>query len=69
MARRFPTPWTVHNTKDAFWIEDATGKRFAYCYCKSRPDQPDAESLLYPDEARRLAANIGKLPDLLKGEE
>lgn len=65
MARRFPTPWTVHSSRDAFWVEDATGKRFGFCYVKARPDQPESDSLLSADEARRLVANIARLPDLL----
>lgn len=69
MSRRFPPPWTVHNSKDAWWVEDATGKRFGFCYCRSRPDQPDAESLLLPDEARRLATNIARLPSILRADE
>lgn len=32
MSRRFPRPWTVHHNEDAYWVEDATGKRFAFCY-------------------------------------
>jgi hypothetical protein len=69
MSRRFPLPWTVHNSKAAFWVEDATGKQFAFCYVKTRPDQPDSDSLLSADEARRLAMNVARLPGLLRGDE
>jgi cysteine desulfurase len=32
MTRRFPTPWTVRRGEGSYWVEDATGHRFAYCY-------------------------------------
>lgn len=65
MSRRFPTPWTVHQSEAAFWVQDAVGHQFGYVYFRQRPDQPDAAHLLSFDEARRIATNIAKLPGLL----
>lgn len=64
--RRFPPPWTVHSGEGSFWVEDAEGKRFAYCYVRDRTFIGSGnESHLTRDEARRLVSNFAKLPTLL----
>jgi len=63
--RRFPAPWTVEAIAGGFKVIDADGQSLAYIY--SHADQRDAESSkgLTLDEARRIAANIAKLPAVL----
>jgi hypothetical protein len=67
--RRFPPPWTVEKIAGGFKVIDANGQSLAYVYGPT--DQRDAQIAngLTLDEARRIAANIAKLPVLLaKGE-
>lgn len=65
MSRRFPTPWTVHESPDAFWVQDAHGNQFGFCYWREDRAGTLGQAYLSRDEARRLAANIARLPQLL----
>jgi hypothetical protein len=66
-ARRFPSPWSVEELNDAcFIVKDSAGQQLAYVYFEDEPGWRSAAKLLSKDEARRIAANIAKLPDLLR---
>ena len=51
-ARRFPAPWYADKISDGYVVRDANGQALAY--------------VLTQDEARRIAANIVRLPGLLR---
>ena len=64
MIRRLPPPWTVEDHNDAcFIVKDRNG--YALAYYEEESGRRSAANLMTRDEARRIAANIVKLPDLL----
>jgi hypothetical protein len=64
--RRFPPPWFAEVAPNYFVVRDASGQKIAYVYYECEPGRRSAAKLLSKDEARRIAANIAKLPALLR---
>jgi hypothetical protein len=57
----------VQATNDAcFIVKDANGLAVAYVYYEEEPGRRTAANLMTRDEARRIAANIVKLPEFLQ---
>ena len=57
-----------HRTEVApnrFIVRDANGQALSYFYYENEPGRRSAAKLLSEDEARRIVANIAKLPGLL----
>jgi hypothetical protein len=67
-ARRFPPPWTVEEQPACFVVRDHDGQALAYVYYEEEPGRRSSAELLTKDEARRIAVNFARLPELLKSQ-
>jgi hypothetical protein len=67
--RRFPPPWTVEELEACFIVKDSSGQKLGYFYYEEEPGRRSAAKLLTKNEARRIAANMAKLPELLRKPE
>ena len=65
-ARRFPPPWTIDEMNNVcFIVRDKNGQQLGYFYFEEESGRRTAANMLTKDEARRLAVNFAKLPELL----
>jgi len=66
MSRRFPAPWRIVEIPSGFAVEDAAGQQLSVFYGRSDPNTAGHTGFLTMDEARQLAVDFAKLPELLK---
>jgi hypothetical protein len=68
-ARRFAPPWTVVEHTESFWVQDAGGQTVGWFYFRHNEETARQAKVLTRDEARRMAVNFARLPELLgKGD-
>jgi hypothetical protein len=69
MPRHPPPPWRTKKIPGGYVVRDANGQALAYV--RSRATETDAmqAKVLTEDEARRVAINIARLPELLGHKE
>lgn len=63
--RRFPVSWLVEEKRESFVVMDAGGFPLAYVYFEDNDQRASVTGRMTRDEARRIAANMARLPDLL----
>jgi hypothetical protein len=64
-ARRFPPPWRIEEHPKSFAIVDANGQNLAYVYYEDEAGRRMTMKRLTRDEARRIAVNFARPPELL----
>jgi hypothetical protein len=69
MTRRLPPPWHADKFSGGYVVRDANGFAVAYVYGRSTEAEAMEAKQMTMDEARRVASNIAKLPDMLKRGE
>jgi K+/H+ antiporter YhaU regulatory subunit KhtT len=68
-SRRFPPPWRADKISGGYVVRDANGQAIAYLYSKENEAEARQAKTLTNDEARRIALNVARLPELLKKAE
>jgi hypothetical protein len=65
MTGRFPVPWRIVELPNGFAVEDATGVQLGVFYGRA-PDSAGHTGIMTMDEARQMAIDFAKLPELLE---
>jgi hypothetical protein len=62
---RFPASWRIVELPNGFAVEDVTGRQIGIFYGRA-PNSTGHTGIITMDEARQMAIDFAKLPELLK---
>jgi hypothetical protein len=65
MTSRFPAPWRIVEIPNGFAVDDATGQQLGVFYGRADPNTAGHTGFLTIDEARQMAVDFARLPELL----
>jgi hypothetical protein len=64
--RRFPPPWSVEDIGGSFVVKASNDRPLVFIYYREAAGRRSLAKLLSRNAARRIAAGIAKLPELLR---
>ena len=64
-SRRFPPPWRADKIPGGYVVRDANGQSLVYVYSRDNEAEALQAKVLTKDEARRIAVNVARPPQLL----
>jgi hypothetical protein len=67
--RCFPAPWRADAMPGGYVVRDANGQALAYLYSRDNEAEARQAMVLTKDEARRIAVNVVRLPELVRKAE
>jgi hypothetical protein len=65
MNSRFPGPWRIAEFPNGFAVYDANGRQLGFFYGRTNPNTAGQTGFLMADEARQIAVDFARLPELL----
>jgi hypothetical protein len=64
-TRRFPAPWHADKMPGGYVVRDAKGQALVFVYSRDNDAEARQAKVLTNDEARRIALNVARLPELV----
>jgi hypothetical protein len=65
MTNRFPGPWRIAEFPNGFAVYDATGRQLSFFHGWADPNMAGLAGFLTIDDARQIAVDFARLPELL----